>query len=93
MNDFWTTLLNCVELGEMDLEEAHSRHNYWCFARRAPCIKDPEAYVLEAASESLPPVTKVPSMQILGRYVEHVREGEMGPYDAAQAYFDEVEAW
>lgn len=92
MADFWTTLVSAVRRGEMDMHEAHKRHNLYNLARVASCIKDARQYVMDMRLEELPPVifSTVDSFSPWNEYVRLVKEGRMGPYEAAWAYYEAV---
>ena len=91
----WTTLVAFVRRGEMSMDEARKRDNYYRFVREASYIPNPRKYVLDAQPEELPPYVSILSVELsnLWRdYAERVRAGELGPYEAAQAYYDDVMA-
>lgn len=91
MIDFWQTLMAAVRRGEMDMEEAHKRHNLYNLARVAPCIKDPGKYVMDMDADELPPVIFVPASynsDIWQEYQQAVENGQMGPFEAALVYYE-----
>ena len=93
MINFWDTLMARVQAGEMDMEEAHRRDNYYQFARHLPGLVDARGYVLDTPYEELPPVVFVLEGQgeeAFEHYVALVREGLITAYEAAQAYFNVV---
>ena len=88
---FWDTLIHRVQSGEMDMEEAHLRDNYYRFARHMPGIVAPEEYVLDALREALPPMVFANGDEVkFERYVQRVKEGMMCAYEAAEAYYEAV---
>jgi hypothetical protein len=94
--DIWDVLMDKVRAGEMEMEEAHQRHGYYGFATHCPAIDDPAEYVLTCPAECLPPVIFVPDYDrdevynYYALYTEKVRNRELGPYEAAQEYYDAV---
>jgi hypothetical protein len=90
---FWDELVEGVKRGEMEMHEAHKRHNLYNLASHAACIRDARAYALEIEREILPPVIFVKNGShnaLWHDYVEQVKEGKIGPYEAAWAYYEAV---
>jgi hypothetical protein len=82
-----------VDCGEMGMAEAHRRMNYYNFVEQMEGIDDPSRYVMDTPADELPPavLTVVDANALWEHYLERVRAGEMTPYDAAQAYYDEMQ--
>jgi hypothetical protein len=93
MSSFWDRLMVEVDCGEMGMAEAHRRMNYYNFVEQMDGIADPARYVMETPDDELPPavLTVVDANALWSQYLEYVRDGEMTPYDAAQAYYDEMQ--
>lgn len=92
MPNFWDRLMVKVDAGEMGMAEAHRRMNYYNFVEQMPEIEHPERYVMETPCDELPPavLTVIDANPLWSEYLEAVREGRMTPYEAAQAYYDEM---
>ena len=86
--DLWTILMGRVNNGEMDMEEAHRRANYYCFAKHLPGLDDAIGYVLDTDKNALPPTVMYEDQEIFERFVSFVKCGVMTAYEAAQAYYD-----
>ena len=82
----WDTLLAAVDRGDMTMEEASLRDNYYDFVSQCPAIKHPRQYVLDTPTECLPPAGSRDSEALFEYYVDLVRDRKMGPYEAAEAY-------
>lgn len=93
MSNFWDRLMARVDAGEMGMEEAHRRMNYYNFAEQMPGLVDPAGYVMDTPYDELPPavLSVVDANALWEHHLERVRDGEMTPYDAAQAYYDEMQ--
>jgi len=91
MSGFWEDLVAATRRGEMDMHEAHKRHNLYSLARVAPCIKDPVRYVMDMDADELPPVIFVSAAynsDMWQECQEAVRNGQMGPFEAALVYYE-----
>ena len=60
----WTTLVAFVRRGEMSMDEARKRDNYYRFVREASYIPNPRKYVLDAQPEELPPYVSILSVEL-----------------------------
>lgn len=87
-------LIAAVQRGEMNMDEAHKRDNLYNLARLSPCIADPYKYALDMPEEELPPVIfsgparwEV-SQKLWEECGKAVKERQMGPYEAALAYYE-----
>jgi len=77
----------------MEMHEAHKRHNLYNLACLAPCIQDPVKYVMDMGADELPPVIFVPATYNSDMWQEAqdaVKDGQMGPFEAALVYYEAV---
>lgn len=89
---FWEDLVAAVGRGEMDMHEAHKRHNLYNLARVAPCIQDAVKYIMDMDAAELPPVVFTTAAAYnLGMWQacrQAVESGQMGPFEAALVYYE-----